>query len=130
LALSSLPTYASLRLDTGAVIVTSLLALVTGLAFGVGPAISVGRADPQGTLRDESRGASESRRARRARGVLVAGQIALCVSLLAAAGLLTRSLWAITTTPLGVDTEDLLTFSLQLPNAKYPNVDARVRLRD
>jgi putative ABC transport system permease protein len=130
LALSSLPTYADLRLDTGAVIVTSLLALLTGLAFGVGPAVSVGRADPQGTLRDESRGASESRRARRARGLLVAGQIALCVSLLAAAGRLTRSLWAITTAPLGVDTENVLTFTLQLPNAKYPNVDSRVRLRD
>ncbi len=130
LALSSLPTYANLRLDAGALIVTSLLALLTGLAFGVGPAISVGRADPQGTLRDESRGASESRNARRARGLLVAGQIALCVSLLAAAGLLTRSLWAITTAPLGFNSESLLTFTLQLPNAKYPSVDSRVRLHD
>ena len=130
LAAFSLPMYADLRLDTGAVIVTSLLALLTGLAFGVGPAISVGRADPQGTLRDESRAASESRRTRRARGVLVAGQIALCVSLLAAAGLLTRSLWAITTAPLGFDTGNLLTFSLQLPNAKYGTIDSRVRLRD
>src|SRR6185503_5041663 len=130
LALSSLPTYASLRLDTGAVIVTSLLALLTGIAFGIGPAISVGRADPQRTLRDESRGASESRRARRARGVLVAGQIALCVSLLAAAGLLMRSLWAITTAPLGFDTDHLLTSSLQLPNAKYRSAESRVRLHD
>ena len=130
LALSSLPSYAALRLDTGAVMVTSLLALLTGLAFGLGPAISVGRADPQRTLRDESRGASESRSARRARGLLVAGQIALCVSLLAAAGLLTRSLWAITTAPLGIDSGSMLTFNIQLPNAKYPNVDSRVRLRD
>lgn len=46
----------------------------------------------QGTLRDEARGASESRRTRHLRGMLVAGQIALCVSLLAGAGLLARSL--------------------------------------
>ena len=130
LALTSLPTYASLSLDTGAIIVTSTLALLTGLAFGAGPAISVGKSDPQGTLRDESHGSSESRRTRRVRGVLVAGQIALCVSLLAAAGLLARSLWTITAAPLGFDTQHLLTFTLQLPNAKYPTVDSRVRLHD
>jgi len=130
LALTSLPSYADLRLDTGAVMVTSALALLTGFAFGAGPALSVGRADPQGTLRDESRGTSETRRTRRARGVLVAAQIALCVSLLAAAGLLARGLWTITTAPLGFDTHDLLTFTLQLPNSTYPDAASRVRLHD
>src|SRR5262249_12020144 len=130
LALTTLPTYASLSLDTGAVIVTFTLALLTGLAFGAGPAISAGKSDPPGTLRDESRGASESPRTRRARGVLVTGQIALCVSLLAAAGLLARSLWTITTAPLGFDTQRLLTLTLQLPNAKYPTTESRVRLHD
>ncbi len=130
LAVSTLPAYADLTLDTGAVLVTSGLALLTGLAFGVGPALSAGRSDPQQSLRDESRGSSESRRTRRARGVLVAGQIALCVSLLAAAGLLGRSLWAITTAPLGFDSSSFLTFSLQLPNAKYPTVASRVQLHD
>ena len=130
LALSSLPAYAKLSLDAGAIAVTSLVALLVGLAFGIGPALSVGRADPQRTLRDETRGASETLRTRRARGVLVAGQIALCVSLLAAAGLLARSLWAITTSPLGFDTANVLTLSLQLPNAKYPNTDSRVRAHD
>ncbi len=130
LALSSLPMYASLSLDMGAIVITSVVALLVGLGFGVGPAISVGRADPQGTLRDESRGSSESRRTRRARGVLVAGQIALCVSILAAAGLLARSLWAITNRPLGFDTANVLTFSLQLANAKYPTASSRVQLHD
>ncbi len=130
LALSSLPAYASLSLDTGAVLVTAAIALLAGLAFGVGPALSIGRGDPQRTLRDESRGASEGRRTRQARGVLVAGQIALCVSLLAAAGLLGRSLWAITTSPLGFATDHVLTLSLQIPRTKYPTADSRLRLHD
>src|SRR5262249_31439013 len=71
-----------------------------------------------------------SRRTRRTRGVLVTAQIALCLSLLAAAGLLARSLWAITTSPLGFDTHNLLTFTLQVPNATYPTADSRVRLHD
>ena len=130
LALTSLPPYASLSLDMGAVLVTFALALLTGLAFGVGPALSVGRADPQGTLREQTRGSSESARTRRMRGLLVAGQIALCITLLAAAGLLARSLWALTTAPIGFDTEKLLTFTVQLPGNKYPTAEARIQAYD
>jgi predicted permease len=130
LAVTTLPAYANLSLDMGAVLVTFALALLTGLAFGVGPALSVGRADPQGTLREQTRGSSESTRTRRMRGLLVAGQIALCITLLAAAGLLARSLWALTTAPIGFDPERLLTFTIQLPNNKYPTVEARTQAYD
>ncbi|HYV97786.1 MAG TPA: ABC transporter permease, partial [Gemmatimonadaceae bacterium] len=130
LAAASLPSYASLSLDVTAVIVMAAVALLAGLAFGVGPSLAAGRGDPQRTLRDESRGTSEGRRTRHARGVLVAGQIALCVSLLAGAALLGRSLWAIMNSPLGFQTHQLLTLSLQLPNAKYPTADSRVAVHD
>ena len=119
LAVRALPSYAELSLDGGALLVTALIALGTGLAFGVVPALAVGRADPQDTLREESRGASESTRSRRLRGLLVAGQIALCLSLLAGAGLLARSLWAMTTTPLGFNPDNVLTVAVQLPTGTY-----------
>src|SRR5688500_13299066 len=94
LALPVLPAYAELTLDRGALVFTALVAVVTGIAFGLAPALSVSRANMQGTLRDEGRGSSEGRRSRHLRGVLVAGQLALCISLLTGAGLLARSLWA------------------------------------
>ena len=125
-----LPPYAELSLDPAAVIVTSVLALITGLAFGIVPALSVGRGNTQGVLRDESRGSSESRRTRALRGVLVAGQIALCVSLLAGAGLLVRSLWAMATAPLGFDPDGVLAVSVQVPSAVYDSDEARVRFFD
>ena len=130
LALPALPAYADLSLDPGAVLVTSALALLTGLAFGLAPALSVGRGTTHGVLRDETRGTSESRRTRRLRGVLVAGQIALCVSLLAGAGLLVRSLWAMATAPLGFDPEGVLTVSVQVPSHAYDSSEARVRFFD
>jgi len=130
LAVSALPSYAALSLDTGVVLVTLALAIATGLAFGVGPALSVGRVDPQGTLREQTRGSSESRHTRRARGVLVAGQIALCVSLLAAAGLLARSLWAMTTAPAGFNADGLLTFSVQLPDPRWRTPEAQLQFYD
>jgi predicted permease len=130
IALTTLPHYASLSLDSGAVVVTFALALLTGLAFGAGPALAVGRSDPQGTLREQTRGSSESARTRRLRGLLVAGQVALCITLLAAAGLLARSLWAMTAAPIGFDPEQLLTFTVQLPGAKYATDAARVQAYD
>lgn len=119
LALSALPPYADLTLDRGAVLVTLLAALVTGLAFGLAPALTAGRSPPQGVLRESSRGASEGRRARQLRGVLVSAQIALSLSLLVGAGLLVRSLWAMANAPLGFDPGAVLTARVQLPKASY-----------
>lgn len=124
LSLDAIPTYADLSLDGIAILVTFALALATGVAFGIGPALSVGRANPQGTLRDETRGSTESVRSRRMRGMLVAGQIALCVSLLAAAGLLGRSLWTMVNAPMGFSTDGMLTFSVPLPG-RYANPAVR-----
>jgi putative ABC transport system permease protein len=100
--------------------------LLTGLAVGLVPALSVSRGDMQGTLRDEGRGTSETRRARHFRGLLVAGQIALCVSLLAGAGLLARSLWALMAAPLGIVPEGIVAVTVQLPPGRtYNNGEAR-----
>ena len=130
LALPALPSYADLALDPLAVLVTSAITLVTGVAFGLAPALSVGRGNTQGVLRDETRGTSESRRTRRLRGILVAGQIALCVSLLAGAGLLVRSLWSMATAPLGFDPGGVLTALVQVPSHAYDKADVRARFYD
>jgi len=128
LAGAALPPYADLSLDGGSLAFASLLAIGTGVAFGLAPALSVSRTNVQGTLRDEARGASESRRSRQLRGVLVAGQIALCVSLLTGAGLLARSLWAMAAAPLGFRPDGVLTAAVQLPpGASYATPEARVR---
>ena len=130
LALPVLPAYADLSLDPMAMLVASAITLVTGVAFGLAPALSVGRGNTQGVLRDETRGTSESRRVRRLRGLLVAGQIALCVSLLAGAGLLVRSLWAMATAPLGFDPDGVLTIAVQIPSHAYDKADVRARFFD
>ena len=118
-ATSALPSYAHLSLDAGAISLTGAVALLTGVAFGLVPALAAGRGNTQATLRDETRGSSESASTRRARGVLVAGQIALCVSLLAGAGLLIRSLWSMATAPLGFASDGVLTFAIELPSQTY-----------
>ncbi|HEY7448029.1 MAG TPA: ABC transporter permease [Vicinamibacterales bacterium] len=130
LALPILPAYAELSLDAGAVFVTALLTLSTGIIFGLSPALAAARPNLQGMLRDESRSASEGRRAQRLRGVLVAGQIALCVSLLSGAGLLGRSLWAMSTKPPGFNPDGVLTAALRLSPYSYPTPQARMQFFD
>ena len=127
LAPSALPAYADLSLDPGAMIVTALIAVGTGFGFGVAPAVAVDRVDAQAILRDGTRGTSEGRRARHLRGALVAAQIALCAGLLAGAGLLTRSLWNMTTAPLGFDAAGVLTAAIRLPSRDYSTPEARVQ---
>ncbi len=120
-----LPPYADLSLDAGAVLVTLLAALGTGLAFGLAPAVAAGTWQAHGTLREESRGTSESRRARRLRGVLVASQIALSFSVLAGAGLLVRSLLLMSAAPLGFEPDGVLTARVQLPESAYGTPEIR-----
>ena len=127
LALPALPPYADLSLDRGAVVATLLASLVTGIAFGLAPALAAGRLEPQGTLREEGRGSTEGPRSRRFRGALVAAQIALSLSLLAGAGLLARSLWAMATAPLGFEPDGVLVARVQLPNSGYPTPESRAR---
>jgi putative ABC transport system permease protein len=129
-ALPALPVHTRLSLDWGALLATGLLAVCTGLAFGVAPAMAVNQTNAQSTLHDESRGTSEGRRSQRVRGLLVAGQMALCVSLLVGAGLLTRSLWAMTNQSLGIDPEGVLTGVVQLPAREYPSPEQRVLFRE
>ena len=130
LASSSLPSYAELSLDGGAILAAASIALAAGFAFGAAPALAIAATDPQATLREETRGASETRRSRTLRGVLVACQLALCISLLAGAGLLGRSLWAMSSAPLGFATDGVLTATVRLPPRDYAAPQARAAFYD
>jgi putative ABC transport system permease protein len=126
LAASALPSYAALSLDGQAMLAAALVALAAGFAFGAVPALVIAGTDPQATLREETRGASETRRSRTLRGALVACQLALCISLLAGAGLLGRSLWAMSSAPLGFTPEGVLTATVRLSRRDYAAPQARI----
>ena len=105
------------------------LAAVTMLSvgmFGLIPAIHGAGGSVEEGLRSGSRSATGSRSARRLRGLLVAGQFAIATPLLIVAGLLIVSLSHLSKVNLGFDTHNVLTASVTLPTAQYPD-DARVR---
>ena len=129
-ALPWLPAHAELSLDPNAMIVTLVIAVATLLAFGMAPAFAASGSQPQLALRGEGRGTSEGRRARILRGGLVTAQIAVSLSLLAGAALLLRSLWLLTTAPLGFEPDGVLSGVVQLHAERYIQPAPRVQFFD
>jgi predicted permease len=113
-----LPRGEEIRLDGTVIVFTLAVALLTGVIFGVIPALHAARVDPAEVLKEGSRGTAGGRLGR-FRNALVVVQIALALVLLAGAGLMTRSLAAMTRAPLGFDPEGVLTAKIPLPVPKY-----------
>ncbi|HEY1417863.1 MAG TPA: ABC transporter permease, partial [Myxococcaceae bacterium] len=100
---------------------TALLALGTTLAISVAPAL--GGPAHASVLRAQDAAAAGGRRARGARELLVAGQIALTLLLLASAGLLVRSLAQLHRVAPGFEASGVTTGSLWVPQVRYPDVE-------
>lgn len=97
---------------------TLLLAVATGLGFGVVPALRASAPDLEQSLRD-SAGGSVGRPRLRARSVLVVSEVALALVLLVGAALLVRSLISLNAVDPGFDPRGLLAARIRLTPARY-----------
>jgi len=123
-----LPDWVALGLDLRVLGFTLALSIGAGLAFGLLPAFSAASAQPQQVLRDSGRLGGGGRGARRLRNALVVTQLALAVALLGSAGLLIRSFANVLEQSPGFDSSGVLTASITLSNAKYPDAPARAQV--
>jgi predicted permease len=112
-----LPFVLEAKVDWRVLSFTLLLALVTGLVFGLAPALEAARADLQTALKNApvARGVRRSR----LREVFVVGQIALSLALLIGAGLVARALQYAQTIYPGQQPETVLTAALDPRNQGY-----------
>jgi putative ABC transport system permease protein len=109
------------RLDARLLLFALGLTLVTGLLFGALPAVRASQFDPVRGLRDSRAvGALASSRTRRA---LVVLQVSLSLVLLVGAGLFVRSLNEVNAIDGGVDTDRLLTVSVNLRRAGFSEAE-------
>lgn len=118
MAPDQLPRMDEVGLDGLAVIFTVGLAVVVTALFGVLPARRATAATVGTTLREDGRGGG-SRRARRSRSVLLAGEVALSLTLLLGAGLLFRTLQEMRAVDLGFDPVRVERFRVSAPEARY-----------
>jgi predicted permease len=126
-------------LDTGVdwrvLAFTASVALAVALLFGVVPALRASRSEPIDAIREHSRGTAAERGIGFA-GVLAAGQVALCLVLVVAAGLFIRTFTTLATLHVGFDRDPVLLVRLDIPRtsaepsqraALYERVVATVR---
>ena len=112
-----IPRLNEVGVDARVVAFTGVVAVATGVLFGIMPALTASRTDVNDALKDGGRGGVAPRRVGQ---MLVASEVALAIVLLVAAGLLIRSLAHVQDVASGFDPRSLLTLRLSLPQSRYP----------
>ncbi len=113
-----LPYWMTVAVDLPVLGFALVLGVLSGLVAGALPAVEAARPDLAAVLRDGT-GASAGRSRQRARRLLVAGQVALSVALVAGAALLARTLVQLHRTDVGFDASGLLTLQIDPPWSRY-----------
>jgi predicted permease len=117
-----------LRIDQPTLLFTFVITFLTTMVFGLVPAIRSSKAPPSGTLGQTGRVGSTGVASSRLRRLLVAGEVALAVILLAAAGVdigeVTREL----NEPDGFNPQQLLSANLDVSGPRYKQLNARIAL--
>ena len=122
-AIAAIPINLDGNVLTFAVGITVLAALLSSVA----PALKASRTDLNADLRSEGRAATAGRGRNRLRAVLVGGEIALALFLLAGTSLLTRGIYSLEHQRLGFRSDHLLTAAMSLDKARYPDAPAQER---
>src|SRR6185312_5123209 len=119
LSATSFPRIAEAQMDLRVLVFTIVVALATGILFGLAPGLRALRQVPYEALKEGSHGSTASGGAHRLRSVLVVAEVALSVMLLAGAGLLIRSFIRLQDVDAGFRPDGVLTLRLSLPEQKY-----------
>lgn len=115
----TLPRLEDARLNLVVMGFSLLLSAATGILFGLAPAMTLGRANLDELLRQDARTLSASRGQLRLRGLLVAAEVALAMVLLISAGLMLKSFRRMTSYPVGLEPDRILTMRISLAGPYY-----------
>jgi predicted permease len=130
LAPGDLPRLAEVRLDATVLLFGLSTAAVVSLVFGLTPALRLARAPLTDSLRrGRAQGIGAGGRSL-SRAAFLTAEVALSLMLLLGAGLLQRSFAQLTAVELGYDTDDIVRFSLSLPEVEYETPEATTQFFD
>ena len=97
---------------------TFIIAILTGIGFGLAPALQASRFHLNETLKEGGRTSSSGSR-HRTRSILVVVEVALALVLLVSAGLLMNTLFRVLRTDAGFNPDTLFTLEFRMDGAKY-----------
>jgi predicted permease len=121
------PRASAIRLDFAVFAFTLVVAIVTGLLFGLVPALTASRTDLQRSLRESGRSVTGASRQLRLRNFLVVGETGLASVLLIAAGLMLHSFVNLLRADPGFQPQQVLIASLSLPYQRYSKPPQRIQ---
>ena len=114
------PRIDEVRFSTDAIAWLVSLAALSGVVIGSVPAWYGARLRVDQALRAGGRSSTDAPTPRRVQRALVAAEFALATPLLVAGALILASLDRLSHVPVGIDTTRMLTASVSLPRARYP----------
>jgi putative ABC transport system permease protein len=120
----------SIGIDGKVLLFTALVAVVTGLIFGLAPAAQASNFSLNETLKEGGRDAAGGSKGVRLRGLLVIAEVAVSFVLLIGAGLLISSFLHLRNLDPGFRADHLLTAKIDLPELKYPDREHRIPFFD
>jgi putative ABC transport system permease protein len=120
----NMPRAAEISLDPRVLLFSGLVAVVTGILFGLAPAWHARRVDLQRALKETTRGTTSSRAGLR-QGLVIA-EVALTLVLLVGAGLLMLSLHRLLRVNPGFVVDRVLTFRINPPVDKYQTDEQQI----
>lgn len=112
LAPATLPRVDEIRVEPVVGLFAAVLSMGAALFFSVFPVLQASRMDP-GAIRSSAKGGTQSRQAVKLGGALVAVEVALCLALLGATGLLARTYRNLLETSPGFVAKQLVAFDME-----------------
>jgi predicted permease len=126
---ATLPLVNTVSIDGRTLALTAIVALVTGIVFGILPAMQAGKHDLATALRAGARGARSRPSAHRAKQAIVVTEVALAVTLLTGAGLLLHSFVKLLSVDTGFQPEGVISMKVVLPGRAYDSTATRNFIR-
>lgn len=116
------PFFIQFTIDARVFAFFAAVCLATGVMFGLAPALHISKTDVIEVIKGGGRGGL---RTRGWSSALIVGELTLTLVLLAGAGFMIRSFLTLYRLDLGIETTQLLTMNLSLPDQKYPTPERR-----
>ena len=116
--------------DGRVVMFAAAASAVTALLFGLAPALGGSRVDLRSVLQEDGRTSGSGPRARRVRGLLVAGQVALSIALVSGAASLVTSSMRFDDIDVGFDRDGILALRVALTGRAYEQPEQRFAFVD
>ncbi|HEX4632126.1 MAG TPA: ABC transporter permease [Chthoniobacterales bacterium] len=119
-----------ITIDAKVLVFTLIVALVTGLVFGLAPASQAAHFNLNDTLKEGGRDSGAGPRGKRLRSALVIAEVAVSFILLIGAGLLINSFIHLRNLDPGFRADHLLALNVDLSEVKYPDTARRIAFFD